>query len=373
MISSLTNTSLYALDRVNHQLATVKVKDVERSLAKPKLDEWDLLNLLSPVAETCLEKMAQKAQQVTRKRFGNIMKLYAPIYLSNVCFNRCVYCGFNVQHDIRRRTLLLDEVEEQGRYLAEKGFKNLLLVSGESKHDVPLDYLSACIKRLKPYFTEISIEIYPLEEEGYRYLADQGLYGMVLYQETYLKQVYEKMHLGGKKKDYDYRLHTPERAAQANLRQVGLGVLLGLTDFRIDAFYLGLHAMQLEKKYWKTAFGLSFPRITKATGNFKPPCPVSDKNFVQMVTALRLFLPDAPFSLSTREPKTLRNHLLPLGFTQMSAGSCTEPGGYGKPSLNNEQFQVEDTRSVSEIAEELRQLGLEPVWKDWDGGFTSQE
>jgi len=351
------------------KLAAVTGHEVEASLAKPRLDETDLLHLLSPAAENYLEFMAARAQVITRKRFGRIMKLYVPLYLSNECTNVCSYCGFNRQHSIPRKTLKIEEVVQQAEYLSGQGFQNILLVSGESRRHVPVKYLAECIHRLKPLFPEISIEVYPLETEEYQVLIEAGLFGLTIYQETYLKDAYRQFHVSGRKSNYSYRLQTPARGAKAGMRQVGLGVLLGLSDFRVDAFYLGLHARFLEKKYWRTTIGLSFPRLRKAAGDFCAPCPVSDKNLVQLVTVLRLFLPDAPFSLSTREPKALRRHLLPLGFTQMSAGSCTIPGGYGKSESGGGQFQVEDTRSAKEIAQELEQCGFEPIWKDWDESF----
>lgn len=353
------------------RLQQATAADVAAALAKPRLEAADLLSLLSPAAEPHLEQMARQAQALTRRRFGRIMKLYAPLYVSNECTNACLYCGFNRSHRIDRRTLTLDEVEAQAGFLAGQGFQNLLLVSGESRRHVPVPFLLDCVRRLKRLFPELSLEVYPLEAAEYRDLAAAGLYGLALYQETYQRDVYAVMHPSGEKRDYDRRLLTPQLAAAAGLRQVALGALLGLADFRVDAFYLGLHARSLQKQYWRTNVALSFPRLRPATGGFTPPHPVSDRQLVQMVAALRLFLPDAPFSLSTREPAGLRDHLLALGFTQMSAGSCTEPGGYGavgeRPAAA--QFTVEDRRSAADIAAELERLGFEPVWKDWDAGF----
>lgn len=359
------------------RLASMTAADAEAALAKPELAVEDLLALLSPAAEPFLERMARRAQDLTRRRFGRVMKLYAPLYLSNECTNACRYCGFSRGHRIDRRTLALDEVEAQAGFLAGQGFQNLLLVSGESRLSVPASYLLACLQRLKPRFPELSLEVYPLEAGEYGELAAAGLYGLALYQETYQRDVYADMHPSGEKRDFDRRLITPELAAAAGLRQVALGVLLGLADFRVDAFYLGLHARSLQTRYWRTSAALSFPRLRPATGGFTAPHPVSDAQFVQLVAALRLFLPDAPFSLSTREPAGLRDHLLGLGFTQMSAGSCTEPGGYpaDRPSVGERpaaaQFTVEDRRSAADIAAELERLGFEPVWKNWDAGFEA--
>ncbi|MEW6517531.1 MAG: 2-iminoacetate synthase ThiH [candidate division FCPU426 bacterium] len=359
------------------QLAGLTAAEVERSLSKPRLEAEDLLALLSSAAEPFLETMARQAQALTRRRFGRVMKLYAPLYVSNECTNACVYCGFNRSHDIRRRTLSLGEVEAQAGFLADQGFQNLLLVSGESRKSVPVEYLRQCLLRLGPRFPELSLEVYPLEAEEYRSLAEAGLYGLALYQETYQPEVYAAVHPSGEKRDFRKRLLAPQLAAAAGLRQVSLGALLGLADFRLDAYYLGLHARSLQKQYWRTNVALSFPRLRPATGGYAPPQPVSDRQFVQLVAALRLFLPDAPFSLSTREPESLRDHLLGLGFTQMSAGSCTEPGGYPAISAGvgerpaAAQFTVEDRRSAADIAAGLERLGFEPVWKDWDAGFAA--
>ncbi|MCK5242772.1 2-iminoacetate synthase ThiH [bacterium] len=351
------------------KMEAVIPEQVEASLATAQLTEQDLLILLSPAAGAYLETMAQRAWALTRRRFGRIMKLYAPLYLSNECTNACLYCGFNQQHDLARKTLKIEEVLQQAKYLSQQGFQNLLLVSGESRQHVPVKFLAECVHRLKPRFPEISIEVYPLEIEEYQQLTEAGLFGLIIYQETYDAELYQKYHPAGKKNNYTYRLQTPQRGAEAGVRQVGLGVLLGLQDFRVDGYYLGRHARFFEKQFWKTIVGISFPRLRQATGDFVPPYPVSDAQLVQLVTALRLFLPDAPFSLSTREPEHLRKHLLPLGFTQISAGSRTTPGGYGKENSELPQFQVEDTRGAKAIARELELAGFEPIWKDWDESF----
>lgn len=370
MNSSFNPQTYGSPETLQARLAAVRPADVELSLSKSDLDPDDLLNLLSPAAADFLEPMARRAYQITRSRFGRIMKLYAPLYLSNVCSNACVYCGFNAGNRIPRRTLTLEEVRSQAAYLSAQGFQSLLLVSGESPAALPVEVLETCIRELKSSFPEMAIEVYPLGQEDYRRLGDAGLYSLAIYQETYCREVYQAVHPAGRKRDYAWRLATPERAAAAGVRQVSLGVLLGLADFRVDVFYAAMHARFLQKQYWRTLAGMSFPRIRKAEGNFQPPHPVSDRDFVQLVTALRLFLPDSPFSLSTREPAELRNHLLPLGFTQVSAGSSTEPGGYGSRGRAADgpgsQFQVEDTRTPAEMAAVLNARGLEPVWKDWE-------
>jgi 2-iminoacetate synthase len=354
------------------RLQQATAADVAAALAKPRLEADDLLTLLSPAAEASLEKMARLAQALTRRRFGRIMKLYAPLYVSNECTNACLYCGFNRSHRIDRRTLTLDEVEAQAGFLAGQGFQNLLLVSGESRRHVPVPFLLDCVRRLKRLFPELSLEVYPLEAAEYRDLAAAGLYGLALYQETYQRDVYAVMLPSGEKRDYDRRLLTPQLAAAAGLRQVALGALLGLADFRVDAFYLGLHARSLQKQYWRTNVALSFPRLRPATGGFTPPHPLSARQLGQQVAALRLFLQDPPFSLSTREHGRPARPPEDPGVHANERGQLLhEPGGYGavgeRPAAA--QFTVEDRRSAADIAAELERLGFEPVWKDWDAGF----
>jgi 2-iminoacetate synthase len=355
--------------QVRESIEAKTAGDVERALAAERLRPEDLQALLSPAAAPFLEQMAARAHRLTLQRFGKNILLYAPLYLSNLCVNGCRYCGFSASNQVPRRTLTLDEVWTEAQVLHEQGFRHILLVTGESPKTVDNDYLAACVERIRPLFSSISIEVYPMETEGYRQMVGAGVDGLTIYQETYNRDLYEEMHPFGKKRDYDFRLLTPERGGAAGLRRIGIGFLLGLGEFRSEAFFLGLHALHLSRHYWRTQVSVSFPRIRPADGGFQPLHPVSDRDFVQLLCALRLLLPDAGLVLSTRESAALRDNLLPLGITQMSAGSCTAPGGYADKDLSTQQFAIDDDRSPEEVCRLIRARGYEAVWKDWDGAF----
>ena len=346
-------------------------KDVEYALHARRLTLDDFMALLSPAAEGYLEEMAQASHAITVKRFGKTILLYAPLYISNECSNSCVYCGFNVTNKIPRKTLSLDEIEEEARVLRGHGFRHILLLTGEAPDRCGLDYIEEAVRRIRPLFSSISVEIYPLGEDGYRRLINAGVDGLTVYQETYDRELYLRLHPRGKKRNYVWRLLTPERGAMAGMRRIGIGALLGLNDFRIDGFYTGLHALYLQKYYWKSLITVSFPRIRPAEGGFRPLNHVSDKNLVQLICAVRLLVHDAGLVLSTRESEGLRNNLLPLGITQMSAGSCTAPGGYSHKADTAGQFEIDDKRSPEDVFEYLRAHGYDPVWKDWDSAFLS--
>ena len=341
--------------------------DVERALAArtPGLD--DLLSLLSPQAEPFLEVMAQRAHRLTLQRFGRVMGMFAPLYLSNVCTNRCVYCGFNAGNTISRVTLTPEEAATEGESLRRMGFRTVLLLSGEAPQIITEEYLERVLGRLRPRFSSIGIEMFPMTEERYRGLIDQGVDGLTLFQETYDEASYGEFHPGGRKSDYRWRLDTPERGGAAGFRRLGIGALLGLNDWRVEGFFVALHASHLLRTRWKSQLAISFPRLRSSAGGYEPRFPVTDRHLVQLICALRLFLPDVGFTLSTRELPALRDGLIPLGMTAMSAGSRTEPGGYSRPGVGGAQFEVADERSPGAVAEALRRRGYEPVWKEWDG------
>jgi len=359
----------YPLAEVGARIAAKRPADVEAALAAdhPGLD--DFMALLSPAAGGYLEPMAQRAHRLTVQRFGRTILLYAPLYLSNECTNGCRYCGFNARNPVPRRTLTLAEIEAEARVLQERGFRHLLLVTGEAPQAADRDYLAAAIARIRPLFSSMSIEIYPLDETGYRQMIAAGIDGLTIYQETYDRSLYADMHPFGRKRDFAYRLHAPEHAARAGMRRIGIGALLGLGEFRVEAFCTGLHALHLARHFWRTHLTVSFPRLRPADGGFQPLHPVSDRDFVQLICALRLLLPDAGLVLSTRESAALRDHLLPLGITQMSAGSCTSPGGYAERDDSGRQFVIDDDRTPAEVEAMLRARGYDPVWKDWDAAF----
>ena len=344
---------------------------VARALAaeRPQIEEFAAL--LSPAAGAHLEALAARAHRLTVQRFGRNIFLYAPLYLSNVCSNACAYCGFNVGNAIPRRTLSLDQAEADARVLLGQGFRHVLLLTGEAPGVVDEAYLEAAVRRVRPLFDSVSLEVYPLSEAGYRRMVAAGVDGLTVYQETYHGDRYAALHPAGPKRDFAYRLATPERAGAAGLRRIGVGSLLGLGAFRTDAFFTGLHAAYLARHFWRTQVTVSFPRLRPAAGCFEPEELVSDRQLVQLICAMRLLLPDAGLVLSTRENAALRDNLLPLGITQMSAGSCTAPGGYSDGSHEGEQFAIDDDRTPAEIARLIVAKGYEAVWKDWDRGFVT--
>lgn len=343
--------------------------DVERALVAVRPTVHDLAALLSPAAESYLPQMAQRSTEITLARFGRTTQLYAPIYLSNYCTNRCAYCGFSADNLIKRKCLTLDEAEKEAMILHDRGFQHILLVSGEAENAVDIEYMEAIALRLRKKFAAVSIEIQPMSEEHYRRLFLAGITAVAVYQETYDRKLYKKVHLSGKKRDYDYRLETPARVARAGMREVGIGALLGLADWRAEGLAIGHHLHWLRKEFWSTAFTVSFPRMRPAAGEFEPLQIVSEKNLSHLIFALRLFDQDVGLIVSTREEAHYRDGMLGLGPTRYSAGSCTAPGGYGDSDHDGEQFSVGDHRSLEEVCAVIREKGFDPVCKDWDREF----
>ncbi len=329
----------------------------------------DLAALVSPAASGLLEPMAQRSAGLTRRRFGNILQFYAPLYVSNYCRNFCRYCGFNRGADVRRRALTVDEAMADAEYLSSEGFRHILLVSGEDPSRVPPEYFENLITLLCDRFASISIEIYPLDRDGYLRLVDAGADGLTLYQETYDPLVYTRMHPAGPKKDFRSRLRAIECGAAAGMQSLGIGALLGLSSWREEAFYIGMHALYLQRRYWRSHVSVSFPRMRRAAGGIAPQRSVDDSALVQMICALRLILPDAGLVLSTRESARLRDNLLPIGITRLSAASVTEPGGYVGGRRSGTQFEVQDKRSLREMADAVKERGFDPVLKDWDAAY----
>jgi 2-iminoacetate synthase len=345
--------------------------------------------LLVPCSDPDLERMARESAAITRRYFGRTMRLFAPLYLSNECINSCAYCGFSRENAILRVTLEIEEVAREAAHLIRQGFRNILLVAGEHPKFVSGDYLKRCIRRLSTAVPSISLEVAPMEVEDYLPLVQAGAEGLVVYQETYHRPTYAKIHLSGPKKDYDWRLDCPERAYQAGFRRIGIGALHGLWHWREEAIALAAHLEHLLRVCWKAQITVSLPRLRPAAGDFHPPHPLHDREFIQLLCALRLMFPQIGIVLSTREPAELRDAIAPLGVTMMSAGSHTEPGGYthqGKEHLHQTirgrqiaavgeraegQFAISDDRPPDVVAGRLRELGLEPVWKDWDAAILN--
>ena len=371
------------------------------SLDRSPLSLADFARLISPAAGEMLEPMSHRSQAVTRRRFGKTIRLFAPLYLSNECINNCKYCGFSRDNPIQRVTLSVEEVLREVRALREEGFRNVLLVAGEHPKFVSNGYLADCIRALHAEVPSISLEVGPMEAVEYQPLVAAGAEGLVVYQETYDRAVYAGMHTAGPKRDFDWRLETPERAYAAGFRRLGIGALYGLADWRFEALAVAAHAAYLLRICWKAQLTISLPRLRPCAGEFEPLTHMNDREMVQLICAFRLMFPDVGLVLSTRESPKLRDGLVPLGITLLSAGSHTEPGGYtgagqerlhhterGRiiplaerasewaatgqpPAAATRQFEIADSRSAGEVAALIRRLGYEPVWKDWDAALTA--
>jgi 2-iminoacetate synthase len=341
--------------------------DVTRALVARRRGPVELAVLLSRAASARLEELASVAHETTIRRFGPTVRLFAPLYLSNECVSVCTYCGFSADNDITRRTLSVPEVVAEGEELRRRGFRHVLLVSGEHARVVSKDYLVDCVRALAPILPSISIEVQVWDTATYRRLVGAGCEGLVVYQETYDRDTYAAVHRKGKKRNYDWRLGALDRGADAGMRKLGLAALLGLhPDWRTDVLAVGAHAQALIRRWWRCEVAIALPRLRPAAGGYQPQDPLSDRDFVQVLCALRIVLPDVGLTLSTREAPSLRDALVRLGVTTMSAGSHTEPGGYAGPSDAEPQFEIADTRPPEEIAAVLRAEGYDPVWKDWE-------
>ncbi len=340
----------------------------EIAVKKESASYEDFLALLSPAAAFLLDDMALRSRAMTQKHFGKNINMYIPLYISNECSNECAYCGFNRKNKINRKTLTEAEVEAELENIKKQGFNSILLLTGEAPDKAGLNYIARCVLLARKYFTQVSLEIYPMDTDGYRKLVDAGATGLTVYQETYDTDTYKKVHFSGQKKNFEWRINAPDRAAQAGFRKIGIGALLGLYDWRTEAAYVGAHAAYIMKKYWKTEVSVSFPRMRGSSSAFKPYQIISDRELVQMIFALRIFTKFAGITLSTREAAAFRDNMISLGVTNMSAGSKTNPGGYGG-SESEGQFEICDDRSVEEILSAIRSKGYYPVFKDWADTF----
>lgn len=350
-------------------------------------------NLLGPKTPDELESMAAEAARLTRQNFGRTMRLFAPLYLSNECVNNCAYCGFSRDNPIFRVTLSVDHVIMEAQHLLEQGFRHILLVAGEHPRFVSNGYLEECLAALRDKVPTLGIEVGPMETDEYSRMVNGGAEGLVVYQETYDRAAYAEYHTAGPKRDFEWRLESPERGCAGGFRRIGLGALFGLADWRTEASGLAAHLEYMQAHWWKASYTAAFPRVRPAAGGFQPRHFLDDRTFVQMICAFRICFPQVGIVLSTREPAALRDALLPLGITTMSAGSHTEPGGYtgqgredlhltlrgrrleieGKSSGDRAtgQFDIADHRSAAEIAALLRARGFDPVWKDWDAAILA--
>ena len=348
-------------------LDKVDERDVMMSMKKHRPSLNDFINLIAPAAVNCIDSMREIATRNKKMHYGRTVKMYTPLYISNYCINRCQYCGFNSSLKKKRKRLSIDEVLQEARVIRDYGIDSLLLVSGEDPEYITVDYLVELTKQLKKIFSYIAIEIYPLDKHGYTRLFKAGVDGLTLYQETYDKHIYDKLHLSGPKANYANRLKFMEYGADAGFRVLGLGVLLGLYDWRIDTISMIAHAQWLKKRYWKSKIQFSFPRITAAEGSFEVPNAISDIELEQLVLAVRIIEPESEISISTRESEFFRDKAVLTTASTISAASSVVPGGYvDRKDDSLKQFSLNDNRSVKELDQDLRKIGLEPVYKDWD-------
>ncbi|MCE0848194.1 2-iminoacetate synthase ThiH [Buttiauxella sp. A2-C1_F] len=341
--------------------------DVERALSARKLTRDDLMALLSPAASYYLEPLAQRAQQLTRQRFGNTVSFYVPLYLSNLCANDCTYCGFSMSNKLKRKTLDEQEIGRECEAIRKLGFEHLLLVTGEHQTKVGMDYFRQHLPAIRRQFSSLQMEVQPLDEHEYAELKTLGLDGVMVYQETYHQAVYAQHHLRGNKQDFFWRLETPDRLGRAGIDKIGLGALIGLSDsWRTDCFMVAEHLLWLQQNYWQSRYSISFPRLRPCAGGVEPASVMTESQLVQVICAFRLLSPDVELSLSTRESPWFRDHMIPLAINNVSAFSKTQPGGYADNHPELEQFAPHDGRTPVEVAEALTRSGLQPVWKDWD-------
>lgn len=355
-------------DDIGMQIRAKTTRDVERALASPRRTLADFMALISPAAEAYLPQIAQLAESLTRQRFGNTVGFYVPLYLSNLCANDCSYCGFSMSNRLKRKTLDAEEIERECLAIKARGFDSVLLVTGEHESKVGMAYFREHLPQIRRHFSALAMEVQPLSQAEYAELKTLGLDAVMVYQETYHAPSYARHHLRGNKQDIDWRLATPERLGRAGIDKIGLGALIGLSkDWRADSYFVAEHLSWLERHHWQSRYSLSFPRLRPCTGGLQPEVVMSDRQLVQLICAWRLFSPTLELSLSTRESPAFRNGALRLGITQMSAESRTQPGGYAEGDKEElEQFAIHDARPLGEVADAVRQAGLQPVFKDWE-------
>lgn len=365
----------YSWDETLELVRNATDADVRRVLAKAsrnvkQLTPEEFAVLISPAADPYLEQMAQLSHKYTRERFGNVISMYIPMYVSNACTNKCVYCGFNHDNKFERTTLTMEQVEAECKAIKALGpFQNLLIVSGEYPSKCGINYLEKVLQVCRPYFHNLTIEVQPMRSYEYERLTHSGMNGVVCFQETYHRDAYKFYHPHGMKSFYDWRLNGYDRMGEAGVHKIGLGVLLGLEQWQADVVMMARHLRYLQKHYWRSRYSVNFPRMRPSESGYQPRSIISDRELVKLTCAFRLFDHDVDISYSTREAPEFRNHLLPLGVTSMSAGSKTEPGGYASTPEALEQFEVSDERTPNDVSAAIAAGGLQPVWKDWDAVF----
>lgn len=362
--SDIMERVLTAVDQYDYDRYTAH--DVEKVLSKDQLSIEDYKVILSPAALDYLEPMARKASIETKKHFGNSVSLFTPLYIANYCENQCTYCGFSATNKIQRATLSMTEAEEELKAIAATGLKEILFLTGESRKMSSVEYIGETIKLATKYFSTIGIEIYPLNVDEYEYIRSCGADFVSVYQETYNIEKYAEVHLWGSKRVYPYRFDAQERALRGGFRGVAFGALLGLDDFRKDAFAAGFHAHLIQQKYPHAEISFSVPRLRPYINNAdNNPKDVHEKQLLQVMLAYRLLMPFAGITISTRERAGFRDNVIGLAATKMSAGVNVGVGGHDEEQKGDEQFEISDERSVDDIYQMIRQKGFQPVFTDY--------
>ena len=365
----------YSWKETTEQIYAMTDADVRRALTKEHCCIDDFMALVSPAAAPYLEQMATLSKRYTEERFGHTMSLFIPLYLTNSCANSCVYCGFHISNPMPRTILTPEEMENEYKAIKQLGpFENLLLVTGENPAKAGVPYLARALDKAKEYFANLKIEVMPLKTEEYKELTNHGLNGVICFQETYNAARYNIYHPRGMKSKFDWRINAPDRMGMAGVHSIGMGVLIGLEEWRTDVTMMARHLRYLQRKYWRTKYSVNFPRLRPSdNGGFQPNVVMTDRELAQLTFAMRIFDHDVDISYSTRETAHFRDHMAPLGVTTMSAESHTEPGGYATYPEALEQFAISDNRTAMEVCKRLKELGIEPVWKDWDASFDYKQ
>ncbi len=354
--------------RNQYQSETYTSSDVRQALDKERMDIEDFAALLSPAAEPFLEEMAEKAKKETAKHFGNSVYMFTPIYISNYCENYCVYCGFNCHNKIHRMKLDAEKIEKEMKAIAETGLEEILILTGESRGQSDVSYIGEACKIARKYFKMVGIEVYPMNSDEYAYLQTCGADYVTVFQETYDSDKYETLHLEGHKRVFPYRFHAQERALKGGVRGVAFAALLGLADFRKDAFATGLHAYYIQRKYPSAEISFSCPRlrpiVNDATIHSKD---VHETQLLQIMCAYRLFMPFAGMTISTRERAEFRNHVIGMTATKISAGVSTGIGSHAEEvdEKGDDQFEIADNRNVNQVFAAIKEQGLQPVMNDY--------
>ena len=360
----------YDWEETTRQIQHKRPADVETALGKEHLTLDDFMARISPAAAAYLEPMARLSRRYTQERFGKTISMYIPMYITNSCTNSCIYCGFNHHNKFDRVILTMEQIEDECKAIRALGpFENLLLVTGENPRAAGVDYIEQALKVCRPYFNNLTIEVMPLASEDYYRLTQSGINGVVCFQETYNRANYNIYHPAGMKSKFEWRVNGFDRMGQAGVHKIGMGVLIGLEEWRTDVTMMALHLQYLRKHYWKTRYSVNFPRMCPSEGHFQPNVVMTDRELAQLTFAFRIFDHDVDISFSTREKPSFRNHIATLGATSMSAGSKTDPGGYHTYPQSLAPFSVSAERTPAQVEADIRREGYEVVWKDWDKIF----